>query len=167
MSWTQITARDTTGLAAYQSVLDSDAAYAGSTVAGLRKILKRENAQLWLWDDGQLRLVLGIYTSGGRGIIVNAMPDKAGIWNAKAACQIAIRKLRQIFDALSVEEFEATGQQAYGSDAVNQFMSEVQRIIWEVTAEDRTDSVKLTFSRTTAGKIDDENWDAVAARRTT
>ena len=102
MSWQQVTTQEQ--MEVYQSVLDTEQAYDGSSVEGLQRLLRR-GAELWLWDNQRFQVALALEVRNGQARVVNAVP--AGQCTGVQSCRVIITKIREYVDRVDVARFEA------------------------------------------------------------
>jgi len=152
MSWQQVTTQEQ--MAAYQSVLDTEQAYDGSSVEGLQRLIRR-GAELWRWGNGQFQIALALEVHNGQARVVNSVP--AGQCTGVQSCRVIITKIREYVDRVDVDRFVAKADASYSSPTMQEFLAVLPDVIWELDAEPETRSGKRLFKflRTAGRKVED------------
>ncbi len=152
MSWQRVTTQGQ--LEAYQSVLDTEQAYGGSTVEGLHRLIGR-GAELWLWNNNRFQVALALEVRHGQARVVNAVP--AGQCTGVQSCRVIITKIREYVDRVDVERFEAKANANYSSPTMQDFVAVLPDVIWELEAEpeQQTGKRRIKFHRKADRKGED------------
>ena len=140
MSWQRVTTQEQ--MAAYQSVLDTEQAYDGSSVEGLQRLIRR-GAELWFWDNRRFQVALALEVRNGQTRVVNAVP--AGQCTGVQCCRVIITRVREYVDRVDVERFEAKASASYSSPTMQDFVAVLPDVIWELEAEPNTPSGNRRF----------------------
>ena len=162
MSWQRVTTQEQ--MAAYQSVLDTEQAYDGSTVEGLQRLIGR-GAELWLWDNNRFQVALALEVRNGQARVVNAVP--AGQCTGVQSCRVIITKIREYVDRADVERFEAKANASYSSPTMQDFVAVLPDVIWELETEPDTGSGirRFKFHRKADRKVEDEAFEGPRQRK--
>ena len=140
MSWQRVTTQEQ--LEAYQSVLDTEQAYDGSSVEGLQRLIRR-GAELWLWDNKRFQVALALEVRHGQARVVNAVP--VGQCTGVQSCRVIITRIREYVDRVDVERFEAKANASYSSPTMQEFVAVLPDVIWELETEPDMSSGKRRF----------------------
>jgi len=140
-------------LAEYNSLLTSVEAYAGSTVAGLERLLKCKKAEFWLYrglldilkpKDAKFYMLVCVgETSAHTGKVLNLVP--VGDYKPETALGIGWAKIRQIVDRRGLTKFYGCPLVDYSNKNLNKFYSLIEKRCWEVAGVERDESNSYTY----------------------